>query len=185
MTGWIVPKHTSVRAGRHWWAAVRWFVWLVPALSAASCLEPERECEDPQATCLFVSQCGPGQGHLSPGMCAGPAGTVCCVPESACPSEDVECCWGSWTSRPDCVDGSFVCQLGARLTPRGTCLTASGCEQSNGRVSTALCCTSSAAFPNTCAIGACGCSLSNSHEVAVCECPAGQCFDGSRCIERG
>jgi hypothetical protein len=57
-----------------------------------------------------------------------------------------------------------------------------GCTNSGGAVGTSQCCKSSGDFPNTCLIGACGCALTNSHEVKVCNCPAGKCFDGNKCI---
>lgn len=58
------------------------------------------------------------------------------------------------------------------------------CINSGGTVRTALCCLSTTDFPNTCLIGACGCSPANSHEVKVCECQEGKCFDGNRCVNR-
>ena len=39
-------------------------------------------------------------------------------------------------------------------------------------------------FPDTCAIGACGCPPSSSDEVAVCSGGAGQCFNGAECVEK-
>jgi hypothetical protein len=59
-----------------------------------------------------------------------------------------------------------------------------GCTASGGMVSTSNCCRSADNFPNTCAIGACGCGPNDSHEVKTCECPAGTCFDGLRCAGR-
>jgi uncharacterized protein YceK len=66
-----------------------------------------------------------------------------------------------------------------------TTTTASGkeqaCTSSGGTVKTSLCCESVSDFPNTCLIGACGCSPENSHGVKVCECPGSKCFDGNTC----
>jgi len=59
-----------------------------------------------------------------------------------------------------------------------------GCLGSGGTVMTALCCASTTDFPNTCSIGACGCSPDASHEVSVCECGAGTCFNGSACVSQ-
>ena len=56
------------------------------------------------------------------------------------------------------------------------------CTNSGGAVGTSLCCASSGDFPNTCLIGACGCSPDNSHSVKVCNCPDGTCFDGTGCV---
>ncbi len=58
------------------------------------------------------------------------------------------------------------------------------CTDSGGTVSSAMCCTSASDYPNSCLIGACGCSPDNSHSVMTCQCPEGQCFDGTRCVGR-
>lgn len=59
---------------------------------------------------------------------------------------------------------------------------AKSCTDSGGTIGSNLCCLSSGDFPNSCLIGACGCSPLNSHSVKTCECPTGQCFDGTKCI---
>lgn len=59
-----------------------------------------------------------------------------------------------------------------------------GCISSGGTPAFASCCESVDDFPNTCLVGACGCAPNNSHEVNTCECPAGTCFDGTRCVSR-
>ena len=56
------------------------------------------------------------------------------------------------------------------------------CTDSGGVVKTAMCCNSASDYPNTCLIGACGCSPDNSHEVKTCDCGEGKCFDGSSCV---
>jgi hypothetical protein len=58
------------------------------------------------------------------------------------------------------------------------------CINSGGTIVTQLCCQSVTDFPNSCLIGACGCSQENSHEIKVCECPEDKCFDGSGCVSR-
>ena len=65
---------------------------------------------------------------------------------------------------------------GCPLTPE------QGCLASGGTVTTATCCASTGDFPDTCAIGACGCPPDASHEVRVCNCGAGSCFDGTGCV---
>jgi hypothetical protein len=55
------------------------------------------------------------------------------------------------------------------------------CINSDGTVGTSMCCKTTGDFPNTCLIGACGCSLENSHEVKICECPQDKCFNGDIC----
>jgi len=56
------------------------------------------------------------------------------------------------------------------------------CRESSGTVITQLCCANVDNFPNTCKIGACGCSFEYSIETLVCECPSGKCWDGTRCV---
>ena len=56
------------------------------------------------------------------------------------------------------------------------------CINSGGEISTALCCQASGDFPNSCLIGACGCSPTDSYQVRVCDCGEGKCFDGKECI---
>lgn len=56
------------------------------------------------------------------------------------------------------------------------------CIASGGTISTGMCCGSVTDFPNTCLIGACGCSPTDSHQVQKCECPTGKCFDGEKCV---
>ena len=55
------------------------------------------------------------------------------------------------------------------------------CTLSGGTVSTGMCCLATGDFPNSCLIGACGCSPVNSHQVQTCHCPVGKCFDGEKC----
>ena len=57
-----------------------------------------------------------------------------------------------------------------------------GCLNSGGTVASAMCCAGTGDFPDTCAVGACGCSPNASHAVRVCTCGAESCFDGSRCV---
>jgi hypothetical protein len=57
----------------------------------------------------------------------------------------------------------------------------SGCKEAGGTVVTEQCCASVSDFPNTCLVGACGCSPEYSAPRKVCECPAGTCFDGTNC----
>jgi len=60
--------------------------------------------------------------------------------------------------------------------------TARRCEFSGGSLGIRLCCRSADSFPDTCSVGACACAPADSHEVAYCDCGAGQCFDGWSCI---
>jgi hypothetical protein len=59
-----------------------------------------------------------------------------------------------------------------------------GCKSSGGTVIQSQCCRGTPEFPDTCLIGACGCSSESSALLRVCSCPEGQCFDGSECVSR-
>ncbi|HEY5281210.1 MAG TPA: hypothetical protein VIM14_00330, partial [Polyangia bacterium] len=50
------------------------------------------------------------------------------------------------------------------------------CTSTGGLLGNGLCCMSATDFPNSCLDGACGCSPTNSHTIAVCTCPTGTCF---------
>jgi len=56
------------------------------------------------------------------------------------------------------------------------------CLNSGGTLGSSVCCASAGDFPNSCAIGACGCAPANSHPVKTCECGEGKCFDGNSCV---
>jgi len=61
-----------------------------------------------------------------------------------------------------------------------------GCVDSGGTVSSTLCCAGVGDFPDTCAIGPCGCAPQFSSEVKICNCGAGTCFnpDQRACVPR-
>lgn len=56
------------------------------------------------------------------------------------------------------------------------------CVLSGGSVETSSCCNLTGDFPNSCLIGACGCSPTNSHQVKVCDCGKDKCFNGHVCV---
>jgi hypothetical protein len=60
---------------------------------------------------------------------------------------------------------------------------ADACISSGGTVQKTLCCKATGDFPNLCSIGACGCAPDQSHEVLVCDCGEGRCFDGEKCTD--
>ncbi|MBI5498629.1 MAG: hypothetical protein HY907_00170 [Deltaproteobacteria bacterium] len=78
------------------------------------------------------------------------------------------------TGAPACVDG--LCGLVDADSP------AASCAAAGGTVRTGACCLSAGDFPNTCRIGPCGCSPANSHDIQVCDCGEGRCFDGTTCV---
>lgn len=59
------------------------------------------------------------------------------------------------------------------------------CTNSGGTVTTSSCCKSVSGFPNSCLIGACGCSPDNSHDIKTCDCGEGKCFNGTSCVAVG
>ncbi len=76
-------------------------------------------------------------------------------------------------------DGSLGLCTGLCSVDAGTD-SAALCTDTGGTVAPQLCCLSVSDFPNLCLVGACGCSPSGSHNVKVCTCPAGTCFDPTR-----
>jgi len=54
------------------------------------------------------------------------------------------------------------------------------CIDSGGTVKTSLCCLTTDDFPNMCLVGPCGCSQANSHNVKICDCGEGKCWDTNR-----
>ncbi len=58
------------------------------------------------------------------------------------------------------------------------------CVLSGGTIGTASCCSLTGDFPNTCLIGACGCSPTYSHQVKKCDCGEDKCFNGHTCISQ-
>jgi uncharacterized repeat protein (TIGR01451 family) len=57
------------------------------------------------------------------------------------------------------------------------------CITSGGTIGTSMCCLATGDFPDTCSVGACACAPEESHEVKVCNCGEGRCFDGSTCVD--
>ena len=58
------------------------------------------------------------------------------------------------------------------------------CIRSGGDVTTMLCCNSVSDFPNLCLVGSCGCAAGDSHQIKVCTCGTGTCFNGTACVAR-
>ena len=58
------------------------------------------------------------------------------------------------------------------------------CADTGGTATNSSCCGSAEDYPNTCLIGACGCSPENSKETKVCECGEGKCFNGNSCVSQ-
>ncbi|MDD1670309.1 MAG: hypothetical protein LUQ67_03200 [Methanomicrobiales archaeon] len=80
------------------------------------------------------------------------------------------------------VAGSaFFLSLGRAGPPAIESEAEAGCFASGGSVGAAVCCLSVDDFPDTCLVGACGCSAENSHGVQTCNCPTGTCFNGTAC----
>ena len=99
------------------------------------------------------------------------------------------CHQGYHLENGQCVpDQPVACLQGYHLE-NGQCVPDYGpnktisCVSSGGTVKTRMCCGSTGDFPNTCLIGACGCSPENSKETKVCDCGPGKCFDGTSCVD--
>jgi len=59
----------------------------------------------------------------------------------------------------------------------------SACLNSGGIIKMSDCCLATNDFPDLCSIGACGCAPGDSHEIKICDCGEGQCFDGGGCVQ--
>lgn len=129
------------------------------ALRLSACVR--QACLDSGGLDTFGSCCI-GVGDF-PDTCS--IGACSCPPESSEPVSVCECQPG------DCFDGNRCVPLASR-----------DCLDSGGTVSSAFCCLTTGDFPNTCAVGACGCPPEGSHLVNVCECEPDECFDGLACV---
>ena len=57
------------------------------------------------------------------------------------------------------------------------------CRAAGGTVEVDLCCGAVGDFTNLCVVGPCSCPPGWSHEVQLCECGEGLCWDGTECVE--
>jgi hypothetical protein len=133
-------------------------------------------------SCMKNEDCGSNHFCLFPeGACSGPG--TCTPKPTVCPLMPCILEYGVCG-----CDGRSYCNLceayanGASILKIGECPTEQGCLSSGGTVTTTPCCQSVGDFPNTCGIGPCGCAPANSHEVNICDCGVGKCFNGSRCV---
>lgn len=65
---------------------------------------------------------------------------------------------------------------GCPPSPRERCLA------SGGTVTSGLCCIGVGDFPDTCAIGVCGCAPDFSEEALLCDCGPERCFGARGCV---
>jgi hypothetical protein len=133
-------------------------------------------------SCMKNEDCGSNQFCLFPeGACSGPG--TCTPKPTVCPLMPCILEYGVCG-----CDGRSYCNLceayanGASILKIGECPTEQGCLSSGGTVTNTPCCQSVGNFPNTCGIGPCGCPPANSHEVNICDCGVGKCFNESRCV---
>jgi len=133
-------------------------------------------------SCMKNEDCGSYLFCLFPeGVCSGPG--TCTARPTVCPL--IACIFGYGVCG---CDGKTYCNLceayanGISILKTEGCSVEQGSIGSGGTITSALCCQSVADFPNTCAIGACGCAPQNSHQVNTCACGSGNCFDGSKCV---
>jgi hypothetical protein len=105
-----------------------------------------------------------------PGMCSGLIGLCGCPPTASHMISLCEC------PSSTCFDSTQGCVPDADAgTPTAEAL----CTTTGGTVTTASCCAGGAAsFPDTCAVGACGCGPASSRTITTCDCPGG-CFSSS------
>lgn len=126
-----------------------------------ACTEEAKICPD-----------GSAVGRVAPNCDFAPCPSCKC-PEGYLQDGDV-CNPRCYYSTPKCLMPSIMCNATNNKT------TDELCRASGGTVTTQLCCKSASDFPNTCLIGACGCSTDNSKEVKVCDCGEGKCWDSAK-----
>jgi len=134
---------------------------LIQTPQSKACTEEAMTCPDGSAVGRVLPDC-----RFAPcPSCTCPTGYV--LEGNVC---NPEC----YYSTPQCYTPSIQCTY-SNKTMVDLCMAA------GGTVKTQLCCGSARDFPNTCNIGACGCSPENSKTVLVCDCGAGKCWNGSSC----
>ena len=130
-----------------------------------ACTEEAKLCPD-----------GSAVGRVAPNCDFAPCPSCKC-PEGFMPATAGNYCVAKCKPYQECPAIAVACQntIGNKTTDEL-------CIASGGTVTTQLCCQSSGDFPNTCLIGACGCSPDNSKEVKVCDCGEGKCWNGYECV---
>lgn len=121
--------------------------------------------------------------------CATPnPSTVCKANPDDCVPSGCLCIFGLWGCTADCAGGRACSDAGANpdaAANKDASAAADLCTSTGGTVQNTLCCNGTAAFPNSCNVGACGCGPQSSRDVATCACPSKKCFDSSRgCVAR-
>ncbi|MCA9639380.1 MAG: hypothetical protein KC492_01770 [Myxococcales bacterium] len=149
-------------------------------------------CEQAGGT-VVESDCCTGAGDF-PNLCS--VGACGCAPQNSAPTQICNCPGNTCWDGVKCADGGFggagggggsggaggAAGSGGVAGAGGFGGGAADCVNSGGVVKDSLCCAGTGDFPNTCGVGACGCSPGNSEMVQVCECPLDVCFDGTSCV---
>jgi hypothetical protein len=150
------------------------------------CSCPDGLCWDGN-DCVDTTPTSPPTEESASG-CTDSGGTVvtelCCEGGADFPNT---CLIGACGCSPEFSEETLVCSCPDDSCFNGTaCVSQSEarCTEAGGTVTTSLCCEGVDDFPNTCLIGACGCSPENSAETLVCSCPDGLCWDGNSCVDR-
>lgn len=84
----------------------------------------------------------------------------------------------------DEADNNEISEEKTFTTLSGVSVKEQACLDSDGTVEVASCCLATNDFPNLCLVGACGCSTEDSHQVKICNCGEGKCFDGETCVSQ-
>lgn len=121
--------------------------------------------EFPGTCSVGACGCAPSSSHTIP---------TCTCPGASCFSQTAGCIFSGGQGTGG-AGGNDARALDVPASTDATGLS-SLCTSTGGQVSSASCCASSSDFPNMCLVGACGCSPSSSHTVAVCTCPSNSCF---------
>lgn len=110
------------------------------------------------------------------------------VEQVACTMEAKLCSDGSYVSRqgPKCEFAECPPDKTKNILPPADSKE-QACLESLGKVAQINCyCSSTQDFFNNCAIGACTCAPDSRYlrKIKSCECPKGECFDGTSCVNQ-
>ena len=153
-----------------------------------------RSCDCGEGRCFNGTECVTVEFATLEDACVNSGGTVV---TQACNCEGVSdfydnCAVGTCACGPEFPSYDLsVCDCGEDRCFDGTeCVTPEfatledACVNSGGTVTTQTCnCAGVSDFYDNCAVGACTCPPgSPEYELTVCDCGAGQCFDGTACV---
>jgi hypothetical protein len=134
-------------------------------------------CETPAGSCNEPE--GSGNCAIKPQVCSTLSQPVCGCDGKTYPNDCYRLAFGASKSH----DGACATDGGQDVGPAFDALSpAALCTATGGTVSSSLCCSATADFPNSCLVGACGCAPDYSHTISTCDCTTGCFLPGYGCV---